>query len=112
MLKSEFHKLFEIKEGFKKEVTEMKKKNVRMQRKTDDLEFTITTMRELLNDDENSEAKDPLAGMNPKLKAKMIADKKRRERELLQKKMAAGVDFLGDGDVNLNDNKKGTSTIQ
>jgi hypothetical protein len=37
--------------------------------------------------------------MNPKMRQKLMADKKKRERELLQKKMAAGVDFLGDNDV-------------
>lgn len=37
--------------------------------------------------------------MNPKMKAKIMADKKKRDREVLKKKMAAGVDFLGEDDV-------------
>lgn len=45
------------------------------------------------------------------MKQKLLADKKKREREVLQRKMAAGVDFLGDGDVKFNKKRQGQSTI-
>jgi len=37
--------------------------------------------------------------MNPKMRKKLLEDQKKREREMLQRKMAAGVDFLGDTEV-------------
>ena len=55
-------------------------------------------MLEVLDAD-SGKKRDPLKVMNPKMRQKLLADKKKRERELLQKKMAAGVDFLGDNDV-------------
>lgn len=98
VLKAEYLKLFQIKEGFKNEVTDVKKKNIRIQRKIDEVEIAIEGMLEVLDADQGKK-RDPLKVMNPKMRQKLMADKKKRERELLQKKMAAGVDFLGDNDV-------------
>lgn len=98
VLKAEYIKLFDLKEGFKTEVTDVKKKNIRIQRKIDEVEIAIEGMLEVLDADAGKK-RDPLKVMNPKMRQKLMADKKKRERELLQKKMAAGVDFLGDNDV-------------
>ena len=98
VLKAEYLKLFDLKEGFKKEVTDVKKKNIKIQRKIDEVEIAIEGMLEVLDADAGKK-RDPLKVMNPKMRQKLMADKKKRERELLQKKMAAGVDFLGDNDV-------------
>ena len=48
--------------------------------------------------------------MNPKMRKKVLEEQKKRQRDLLQKKMSAGVDFLGDADVKL-DLKAGNLTI-
>ena len=61
-------------------------------------------MLEVLDAD-SGKKRDPLKVMNPKMRQKLLADKKKRERELLQKKMAAGVDFLGDNDVKISAEK-------
>lgn len=34
--------------------------------------------------------------MNPKIRQRLLAERKEKERELLKKKIAAGVDLLGD----------------
>lgn len=55
----------------------------------------------------------PVKILNPKMRQKLLADKKRRERELLQKKIAAGVDYLGDdNDIRLSKDRENMSTIQ
>ena len=41
--------------------------------------------------------------MNPKLRKKMMEEKRKRDRENLKKKMDAGVDFLGDNDLKANE---------
>ena len=48
--------------------------------------------------------------MNPKMRKKVLEEQKKRQRDLLQKKMSAGVDFLGDADVKL-DLKAGNLSI-
>ena len=73
---------------------------MKLDRKTEEAEATVRNMLELLDDSgTRRDGEDPLKGMNPRLRKKFIADKKKRERALLQRKMAAGVDFLGDHDV-------------
>lgn len=52
-----------------------------------------------LLDESLAGGQDPLANMNPKMKKKLLDDKKKREREVLQKKMAAGIDFLGENEI-------------
>ena len=46
--------------------------------------------------------------MNPKIRKKMMDEKKKRDRENLKRKIDAGVDFLGDNDLKANerDSKK------
>jgi hypothetical protein len=44
--------------------------------------------------------------MNPKMRKKLLEDQKKREREMLQRKMAAGVDFLGDTEVKFTQGKR------
>ena len=39
---------------------------------------------------------------NPKIRKKMLEEQRKRQREMLQKKMASGVDFLGETNVKLN----------
>ena len=82
VLKAEYLKLFDIKEGFKKEVTDVKKKNIKIQRKIDEVEIAIEGMLEVLDEDAGKK-RDPLKVMNPKMRQKLMADKKKRERELL-----------------------------
>ena len=82
VLKSEYLKLFDLKEGFKKEVTDVKKKNIKIQRKIDEVEIAIEGMLEVLDADAGKK-RDPLKVMNPKMRQKLMADKKKRERELL-----------------------------
>lgn len=42
--------------------------------------------------------------MNPKLRQKMIAEQKKRQRELLKRKMEAGIDLLGeDNEIKLEE---------
>lgn len=97
-------KLFNLKEGFKEQLTDIKVQNVKIQRRIDETEGTIDGIKALLNDNQGEEGqRDPLKVMNPKLRAKLLADKKKREREILQKKIEAGVDFLGEGDVKINE---------
>jgi hypothetical protein len=67
-------------------------------------------MLEVLDAD-SGKKRDPLKVMNPKMRQKLLADKKKRERELLQKKMAAGVDFLGDNDVKFSADKAEASLV-
>jgi hypothetical protein len=82
VLKAEYLKLFDLKEGFKKEVTDVKKKNIKIQRKIDEVEIAIEGMLEVLDADAGKK-RDPLKVMNPKMRQKLMADKKKRERELL-----------------------------
>ena len=44
--------------------------------------------------------------MDPKIRKKLLADQKKREREQLQRKFAAGVDFLDDGQLKFGAKKK------
>ena len=81
-LKEEYKKIFEIKEGFKNQVHEVKKKNIKIQRKIDETEIQIEGMLEVLDAD-SGKKRDPLKVMNPKMRQKLLADKKKRERELL-----------------------------
>ena len=43
---------------------------------------------------------------NPAIMKKLAEEKKKRERELLKKKLAAAVDLVGDGDIEINQNKE------
>ena len=47
-----------------------------------------------------------LKNLNPKLRKKIADDKVKRERELLRRKMAASIDFIGEGDVNFENRDK------
>ena len=46
------------------------------------------------------------------MRKKLLEDQKKRERELLQKKMAAGVDFLGETDVKFQTTKQNHSYLE
>lgn len=56
---------------------------------------------DMLEGDE-SKKKSAIRVMNPKLRKKLLEEQKKRQREMLQKKMAAGVEFLGDTNVKLS----------
>lgn len=53
-----------------------------------------------------NQKRDPMKLMNPKMRKKLLEDQKKREREMLQRKMAAGVDFLGDTEVKFTQGKR------
>lgn len=66
-----------------------------------DVEIEIEGMMEMLDGDEDKK-RNPIKVMNPKMRKKILEEQKKRQREMLQKKMAAGVDFLGDANVKFN----------
>jgi chromosome segregation ATPase len=99
-LRQEYLKHFNKKEEFKAELLDVKKKNIKVERKIMDVEITIEGMMDMLEGNEGK--KTNVRVMNPKLRKKLMEEQKKRQREMLQKKMAAGVDFLGDANVKLS----------
>ena len=78
----------------------MKKKNIKLERFNETKKAGIYGIKALLDEDGgNSSGDDPMIKMDPKIKKKLLVDQKKREREQLQRKFAAGVDFLDDGEL-------------
>eukprot|EP00356_Strombidium_inclinatum_P003497 CAMPEP_0170482032 /NCGR_PEP_ID=MMETSP0208-20121228/2232_1 /TAXON_ID=197538 /ORGANISM="Strombidium inclinatum, Strain S3" /LENGTH=104 /DNA_ID=CAMNT_0010754827 /DNA_START=701 /DNA_END=1015 /DNA_ORIENTATION=+ len=65
----------------------------------------------MIDGEEAADKNDPIKVMNPRMRHKMAQDKKKREREMLKKKMAAGVDFLADVDIKLGEESKEGLTL-
>jgi hypothetical protein len=100
-LRQEYLKQYNKKEEFKTELIDVKKKNIKIDRKILDVEITIEGMMEMLEGDDGTHKKN-IKITNPKIRKKIMEEQKKRQREMLQKKMAAGVDFLGDTNVKVN----------
>ena len=107
-------RLFEIKEGFKKEITDVKKKNVKLDRRIEELDLDVAGLVAMLDDETGGARKgrDPLDNLDPKMRAKVLADKQKRQRELLRRKMQAGVDFIGGPEIKFSTKKDENSFFQ
>jgi len=71
-------KIFEIKEGFKNEIKEVKKQNIKLERRTDEYAVDIAGLVEMLDGETGNKgkmARDPFKMLNPKMRAKVLADK-------------------------------------
>jgi hypothetical protein len=91
---------------FKNHLYEEKKRKMKLERKIEMFEIEVNELTMVVNEDiEKGGALARLrkgkAGANPSLNKKMIAERKRRERDLLKKQLARGIDHLGDTEVRI-----------
>ena len=104
-------KVFEIKEKFVDEVQDMKRKNIKLTRKNEELDYLILTLKAALDGGDYAERPAIPRRLNPRLRRKMLEDQQRRDREDIRRKMAAGVDFIGE-DVKIYDIKEDASLFE
>jgi len=73
------------KEEFKNELLDIKKKNVKIERKILDLEIQIEGLMDMLNEGEENSGKQrqKINITNPKIRKKMLEEQRKRQREML-----------------------------
>jgi hypothetical protein len=99
----------DLKNKYKEQLLAEKKTRVRINRKIEGVEMEVDELSELL-DEEGSQQKH--GGKNKIIKVRnlaqnkrLIEEKKKREREMLKKALANGVDFLGDNNIKFETKK-------
>ena len=103
VMKGEYLKLNGIKDKYKTEIEDVKKRNVKLQRKIDIVQLRVDDLRGELEGDTSQQNKGfKTRAINPRTRKKLEAEQKKRQRELLKRKLEAGIDILGeDNEVNL-----------
>jgi hypothetical protein len=96
LLKDRYMKVHGQKEEFKNELIQIKRKNIKINRKIQDFEIQRD---DLINMVEGKNDFSTMRTMNPKDRAKILKERKKREREYLQKKMALGIDHIGESNA-------------
>lgn len=110
-LREEYLKIYNKNEEYKEEIFDVKKRILKVQKKSEYTQLQIDEIIEVLNpeaaeDGEKREKQVIKPGINPILLKKLKEEKRRREKQLLRQRLAQAVDFLDEDDVNISELKE------
>ena len=106
---AEFENLHRIMTEYQEEIRAVQKDVIKTNRKINSTQIMMNGVMQIL-DPAAAQKEEDIKVINPRIRQRLLAERKERERELLKKKIAAGVDLLGDtNDIRIQQDKQGMS---